>query len=190
MSDRFPPPSVAPSRLLQMIDNLEKPLSPWKDEFQPVMDYKKYISLLEDSGHPTDIIKKIRRKHEDYYSAQCLIPPPPSSKLPVIPDLIYTDSEVNGCTPFLDFATAKPHECIPMYREAGVTEKCIKFLEQKITKWELGIPGRNKVVDEVLSKYSGKPPARKKKKSLRSRFMRKTAGIVKDEEGDNNNEAE
>ena len=174
------PPSVAPGRLLQMVDKINKPLTPWNENFVPVMDYKKYISLLEASNHPRDLIKKIRIKHEQYYETHCTHPHQILPVLPDIPDLIYPDSEVNGCTPFINFNKCTPRETIPMYIEAGLSEHYIKSIKNNIDKWERGIAGRNKVVDEVLSKYSGKPPARKKKKSLRSRFMRKTAGVIID----------
>ena len=186
------PPSIAPGRLSEMMQAVDKstPQVGVVSDFVPVMDYKKYISMLEDANHPRDLIKTIRQKHEDYYDTHCQYIPSTRPVLPDIPDLIYTDSKVNGCIPFINFNKCTPRETLPMYIEAGVDAEYIKSIEQNIKKWERSIPGRNKIVDEVLSKYSGKPPARKKKKSLRSRFVRRTVGLVKDEEVDNDKAAE
>lgn len=178
------PPNMGPGVLTKLINALDKPWTIDQGQFRPIMDYKKYISMLETQGeHPPEIIEEIRRKHEEYYSTHCESETRVTTLAPSLPDLKHTESAINGCQPFIDFNKVRdPQDTIPMYVAAGVSPESIKYLEKRILNWKCGIPERNRTLDEILSRYSGKPQARKKKKSLRSRFTRKVTSIVKDDE--------
>mgnify|MGYP000044052658 FL=1 len=167
-----------------MIRALDKPWVITHGEFRPVMDYRKYLTMLESQGdYPKEIIDKIRTEHEHYYATHCHLPPVITNLAPRLPGLENTESSINGCQAFIEFNKVKnPSDTIPMYIRAGVPRENIKFMENRILHWKCGIADRNRSLDEILSKYSGKPQARKKKKSLRSRFTRKTVGLIKDED--------
>ena len=180
------PPSIGPGVITNMIRALDKPWVITQGEFRPVMDYRKYLTMLESQGdYPKEIIDKIRTEHEHYYATHCHLPPVITNLAPRLPGLENTESSINGCQAFIEFNKVKdPKDTIPMYIRAGVPQENIQFLEKRILHWKCGIADRNRSLDEILSKYSGKPQARKKKKSLRSRFTRKTAGIIKEEDID------
>ena len=181
------PPNMGPGVLTGLINSLDKPWVIDRDEFRPIMNHNKYIAMLEAQGkHPPELLEKMRLDHENYYATHCAFGEMrvhPGPKLPK--SLINTESEINGCQAFIEFNKVKdPQDTIPMYVNAGVKEECIKYLEKRILNWKCGISERNRSVDEILSKYSGKPQARKKKKSLRSRFKNTTKSLIKEGELD------
>ena len=184
------PPSMGPGVLTKLVNALDKPWTIDQGDFRPIMDYKKYLTMLEAQGaHPKEIIEKIRREHEQYYATHCHDPQIITNLAPRLPGLEHVESEINGCQAFIEFNKVKdPQDTIPMYIRAGVSQESIKFMEKRILHWKCGIAERNRGLDEILSKYSGKPQARKKKKSLRSRFTRKVTSIVKEEDLENDSD--
>ena len=188
------PPNMGPGVLTKLVQALDKPWSIDRGEFKPIMNYKKYIAMLEAQGeHPPELLEKMRREHENYYATHCQVPAAITNLAPRLHGLENTESEINGCQAFIEFNKVKdPQDTIPMYIRAGVPQESIKFMEKRILHWKCGIAERNRSLDEILSKYSGKPQARKKKKSIRSRFTRKITSFIKEEdlEIDKDEEAE
>ena len=179
----FSPPVTGTGGLQKIIDALDKSCVITRGEFHPIMDYKKYIAMLRIANeHPPQVIREIERKHEEYYAShtesETLMWTPGVD----LPNLVHSESEINGRQPFVRFNHVPPREALPMYEAAGVSQEVRTGLEMKVTAWEQGHESRNAVLDEVLSKYSGKTQARKKKKSLRSRFVNKVKYIIKDDD--------
>ena len=186
------PPNMGPGVLTKLVQALDKPWVIDRGEFKPIMNYKKYIAMLEAQGdHPPELLEKMRKEHENYYATHCKVPAAITNLAPRLPGLENTESEINGCQAFIEFNKVKdPQDTIPMYIRAGVPQESIKFMEKRIIHWKCGIAERNRSLDEILSKYSGKPQARKKKKSLRSRFTRKITSIIKEEDPENDKDEE
>ena len=196
---RVSPPVVVSSStpgilasILKKVSNPQKPVIQ-NTTFSPIINYKEYLRVLELSGHPQEMIDSVRIKHEEYYASQCNITRPKKISPPVpsftddivISSLTDKDGKVYTVerVPFKNFnKTKNPRDTIEMYRSYGWNESQMKDLEKKITVFENSIASRNARFEEVMSQYSGKTPAKKKKMALRTRFGKQRLVVIKKED--------
>ena len=165
-----------------MIEAMDRPVVIKQDAFRPIMNYKKYVEMLRlQNEHPPEMIRKLERIHEEYYAQVVEMPPPPGLPKTGL-TILHTESEVNDQQPFINFNKVKPRASLAMYEAAGIPDDSQRYLENRVTVWEQSHESKNATLDLVLSKYSGKTQARKKKKSLRSRFLVKSRAVIKDED--------
>ena len=108
--------SVYISENTQLVQALDKPWVIDRGEFKPIMNYKKYIAMLEAQGdHPPELLEKMRKEHENYYATHCQVPDAITNLAPRLPGLENTESEINGCQAFIEFNKVKdPQDTIPM----------------------------------------------------------------------------
>ena len=161
-----------------------------RSTFVPISGYKEHLRILAQSGHPQEIIDSIRLRHEEYYETHCDItkPLPVPPPVPTYPDDIVISSltDKDGKTytvervPFKNFnASTNPRYSVEMYREYGWNKGQMKELDRKINQWEASIDSRDARLEEVMGNYSGKPPAKKKKISIRTRFAKQRVVAIK-----------
>ena len=180
-----PKGDVKAGRLSTMLNYVDGKIKKYNDPFVPIHDLDRYVSGLRKDGRSDEYIKEVVEKHEKYYEEN---PPATCTKTeePVISNII---DEFNPLKELLR-KDITVEEIIEVYRKAGYSDEFIQRITTKYEKYKDAVESANEYLDTVMSMYSGKPPARKKKVSVRARMttMYRNKNLIKAEDVDNTSE--
>ena len=165
-----------PGRLSKLISSIDGVVKKHEDPFVPFYDINIYIEGLRKDGRSDEYIESVIEKQEAHYTNN----PIKSGRKhvePIISNIIDDSNPLNG----LHKKNITFKEIIEIYKNAGYSDTFIDRIIAKREKYLATIESTNEYIDEVLSRYSGKPPARKKKIELRGRMatMYKNKNVIK-----------
>lgn len=143
-----------------------------KNKFRPVSNYMDQVKLMRLNSHPPEVIEKFIARHEEYYREN----PEDEDKLSK-PKPKYPQYMEEVGTTF--------EEYVEWAKKNDWAEEQIEELYKAKERKEKSIEGRNKHLDEVFTRFSGKSSTSKPKpKPLRVRFKVKALTIdIGEEEG-------
>lgn len=182
---QVPVVSGEPGRLSKLLSSIDGVVKKHEDPFVPFYDLGNYVDGLRKDGRSDEYIKSVIEKQEAHYTNN---PKKPVEKHaePIISNIIDDLNPLNG----LHKKNITIEETIEIYKNAGYSDTFIERIIAKYEKYLAAVESTNEYIDNVMSRYSGKPPARKKKTELRGRMatMYKNKNVIKAEDVDSTSE--
>jgi len=152
----------------------------FESKFEPIAgDYKAHVDFLRIHKFPDHVTDRVIRDHETYYAKHGPLPIGRTRKEPKLPACM---EDYDGVTNESNVA-----DWIKFYRKSGFSEQFITNL-CAVHNYKLGqLKANEEFIDSIMGKYSGKV-AKKKVKSLRSRFKSSRTQLIKVDDCDSDKE--